>query len=126
MVHWFTYCIEEAAASLWRQRVSVVLAVCTIAAALFVLGGFLLVTVNLDRAVSRWSAAAEFSIYLDDEISQEQRVALNARLGSIRPSRRASTSRRPTPRPGSSVISGPCAGLADAARNPLPRPSKCG
>lgn len=81
MAHWFTYCLEEAAASLWRQRVSVAMAVCTIAAALFVLGGFLLVTVNLDRAVSRWSAAAEFSVYLDDEISQEQRVALNALLG---------------------------------------------
>ena len=78
--HWFTYCLDEARASLWRQRVSVVLSVLTIAAALFVLGGFLLVTVNLDRAMSRWSAAAEFSVYLDDEITQEQRVALNALL----------------------------------------------
>ncbi len=49
----------------------------TIAAALLVLGGFLLVTVNIDRAVSRWSAAAEFSIYLRDDITPEQRVALN-------------------------------------------------
>jgi cell division transport system permease protein len=78
--HWLTYCLEEAFASLRRQRVSVVLAVLTIAAALLVLGGFLLVTVNLDRAVSRWSAAAEFSIYLADDITPEQRVTLNTLL----------------------------------------------
>jgi cell division transport system permease protein len=45
-----------------------------------VLGGFLLVTVNLDRAVSRWSAAAEFSIYLRDDIAPDQRGALNTLL----------------------------------------------
>lgn len=79
-VHWITYCLEEALASLWRQRTSVILSVLTIAAALLVLGGFLLAAVNLDRAVSRWSAAAEFSIYLADDISSEQRVALNTLL----------------------------------------------
>jgi cell division transport system permease protein len=80
MLHWFTYCLDEALGSLRRQRWSVAFSVLTIAAALLVLGGFLLVTVNLDRAVSKWSAAAEFSIYLRDDISQEQRVALNKLL----------------------------------------------
>jgi cell division transport system permease protein len=80
MLHWFTYCFEEAFGSLWRQRGSAAFSVLAIAAALLVLGGFLLVTVNLDRAVSRWSAAAEFSIYLRDDISQEHRVALNRML----------------------------------------------
>lgn len=121
MAHWFTYCVEEAAASLWRQRVSVVLSVCTIAAALFVLGGFLLVTVNLDRAVSRWSAAAEFSIYLDDEISQEQRVALNALLRE----HPAVASREYVSKADAAVrftrdFPDLAAGLADMARNPLP------
>lgn len=121
MAHWFTYCVEEAAASLWRQRVSVVLSVCTIAAALFVLGGFLLVTVNLDRAVSRWSAAAEFSVYLDDEISQEQRVALNALLRE----HPAVASREYVSKADAAVrfrrdFPDLAAGLADMARNPLP------
>jgi cell division transport system permease protein len=121
MAHWLTYCVEEAAASLWRQRVSVVLSVCTIAAALFVLGGFLLVTVNLDRAVSRWSAAAEFSIYLDDEISQEQRVALNALLRE----HPAVASREYVSKADAAVrfrrdFPDLAAGLADMARNPLP------
>ena len=120
-VHWFTYCLDEARASLWRQRVSVVLSVLTIAAALFVLGGFLLVTVNLDRAMSRWSAAAEFSVYLDDEITQEQRVALNALLGS----HPAVASREYVSKADAAVrfkrdFPDLAAGLADLPRNPLP------
>jgi len=119
--HWFTYCLDEARASLWRQRVSVVLSVLTIAAALFVLGGFLLVTVNLDRAMSRWSAAAEFSVYLDDEITQEQRVALNALLGS----HPAVASREYVSKADAAVrfkrdFPDLAAGLADLPRNPLP------
>jgi cell division transport system permease protein len=121
MAHWLTYCLEEAAASLWRQRVSAVLAVCTIAAALVVLGGFLLVTVNLDRAVSRWSAAAEFSIYLDDAITQDQRVALNALLRE----HPAVASREYVSKADAAArfardFPDLAAGLADMARNPLP------
>ncbi|MCK7498519.1 MAG: hypothetical protein MZW92_53730 [Comamonadaceae bacterium] len=50
------------------------------------LGGFLLVTVNLDRAVSRWSAAAEFSIYLADDITP--RAARDAQHAARGPPRR--------------------------------------
>jgi len=49
----------------------------TIAAAGMVLGGFLLVTVNLERVLVRWSATAEVSIYLRDDITQDQRVEMN-------------------------------------------------
>jgi cell division transport system permease protein len=119
--HWFTYCVEEALASLWRQRMSVVLSVLTIAAALLVLGGFLLATVNLDRAVSKWSAAAEFSIYLRDDITPEQRVALNTMLGGhgavasreyVSKADAAARFRRDFP--------DLAAGLADLTQNPLP------
>jgi cell division transport system permease protein len=119
--HWFTYCFEEASASLWRQRMSVVLSVLTIAAALSVLGGFLLVTVNLDRAVSRWSAAAEFSVYLRDDISPEQRVALNALLGG----HPAVASREYVSKADAALrfrrdFPDLAAGLADLPQNPLP------
>lgn len=76
-MHWLSYCFDEAVGSLWRQRGSALLSMMTIAAAIVVLGGFLVVTVNLDRVLSRWSAAAEFSIYLRDSITQDERVALN-------------------------------------------------
>ena len=119
--HWLTYCLDEAFASLRRQRVSVVLAVLTIAAALLVLGGFLLVTVNLDRAVSRWSAAAEFSIYLADDISPEQRVALNTLLDG----HPAVASREYVSKADAAVrfrrdFPDLAAGFADLPQNPLP------
>jgi len=119
--HAIAYCFDEALASLWRQRVSVALSVLTIAAALLVLGGFLLVTVNLDRAVSRWSAAAEFSVYLHDDISSEQRVALNSLLDR----HPAVASREYVSKADAAVrfkrdFPDLAAGLADLAQNPLP------
>jgi cell division transport system permease protein len=79
-MHGLSYCIREAAASLWRQRGSTLLSILTIAVAMLVLGAFLAVADNLNRAVSKWSAAAEFTVYLRDDITQEQRVALNREL----------------------------------------------
>jgi len=119
--HWFTYCLEEALASLQRQRVSVMLSVLTIGSALLVLGGFLLVTVNLDRAVSKWSSAAEFSVYLADDISDEQRVALNTLLGG----HPAVASREYVSKADAAVrfrrdFPDLAAGLADMPQNPLP------
>ena len=51
------YAIEEAAISLWRGRQAGLLSTATIALALFVLGGFLIVTANLDRLGAEWSSA---------------------------------------------------------------------
>jgi len=119
--HWLTYSLQEALASLGRQRVSVMLSVLTIGAALLVLGGFLLVTVNLERAVSTWSAAAEFSVYLNDDIAPEQRVALNTLLGG----HPAVASREYVSKADAAVrfkrdFPDLAAGLADMPQNPLP------
>ncbi len=76
-MHALRYCLNEAFRSCWRQRGSSALSMLTIAAAALVVGGFVLVTVNLDRVVARWSATAEISIYLRDDITKEQRVELN-------------------------------------------------
>ena len=76
-MHWIRYSWREAWRSLWRQRGSALLSVLTIGAAILVLGAFLLVSVTLDRAMARWSAAAEFSIYLRDDITADQRSAIN-------------------------------------------------
>jgi cell division transport system permease protein len=74
------FCVRQAATGLWRQRSSTILSVLTIAMALLVLGAFLAVSFNLNRAVSRWSAAAEFTVYLRDDITPDQRVAVNRLL----------------------------------------------
>lgn len=74
------YSCEEALASLWRGRQSGLLSTGTIALALFVLGGFLLVTTNLERLGAEWSNAAELSVYLKDEITEDERQAIEAEL----------------------------------------------
>jgi cell division transport system permease protein len=74
----FEYAFREAASSLWRGRGSSLFAVVAIALAIVVLGGVLLVTWNVDRLVTEWSSAAEFSVYLRDDATSEQRGAVEA------------------------------------------------
>ncbi|MGE3275816.1 MAG: cell division protein FtsX [Vicinamibacterales bacterium] len=74
------YAVEEAAASIRRAGRSAALSVGTIAIAFLTLGGFLLVSTNLQRVVSRWAEAAELSVYLRDGATEAERAALDARL----------------------------------------------
>jgi cell division transport system permease protein len=74
------YDLEEALASLWRGRRANLLAVITITTAMFVLGGFLVATSNLRQVVTRWSAAAEFSVFLRDGLTSQQRSAIERML----------------------------------------------
>jgi cell division transport system permease protein len=70
--HALQYFFSEAAASLWRRRTAAALAILTIAAGLFVLGVFLLLTSNAGRLINRWTEAAELSIFLRDDVTSEQ------------------------------------------------------
>jgi cell division transport system permease protein len=72
------YSFREATASLWRTRGSSAFAIVAIALAMLVLGGVLLLTFNVERLVAEWSSAAEFSVYLRDDATSEQRGALEA------------------------------------------------
>ena len=72
------YSFREAVASLWRGRGSSVFAIVAIALAMVVLGGLLLLTTNAERLVAEWSSAAEFSVYLEDGATSEQRGALES------------------------------------------------
>ena len=74
------YALEEAFQSLWRGRQAGLLSTLTIALALFVLGGFLAVTANLERLGAEWSNSAELSIYLKDDITADERRALETAL----------------------------------------------
>jgi len=74
------YSFHEALGSLWRGRQSALLSTSTIALALLVLGGFLIATANLQRLGAEWSSAAEMSVYLDDQITDAQRSAIEAAL----------------------------------------------
>jgi cell division transport system permease protein len=78
----FRYSLNEAATSLWRGRQSGLLSTGTIALALFVLGGFLIVTANLERLAAEWSSAAEMSVYLKDDVTDADRAAIERVLES--------------------------------------------
>jgi cell division transport system permease protein len=70
------YSVEQALASLWRGRAASLLSIATIALALFVLGAFLLLTLNIEHLVAAWRGTAELSVYLQDDASAAQRTAL--------------------------------------------------
>jgi cell division transport system permease protein len=74
------YAFDEALVSLWRGWQAGVLSTATIAVALFVLGGFLLITSNLERLGSEWNRAAEVSVYLADEATADERTAVEGAL----------------------------------------------
>jgi len=74
------YSFQEAVSSLWRRRRASAVSVATIAAALVVLGGLLLVTWNAERLVDRWAGAAELSVYLRDDITPQAQAAVEETL----------------------------------------------
>ena len=72
------YAVREGWASLWRSRGSSAFAVVAIALAMAVLGVLLLLTWNAQRLLTQWTTAAEFSVYLRDDATSEQRGAIEA------------------------------------------------
>lgn len=72
------YAFREACVSLWRRRSASLFAVVAIGLAIVVLGALLLLTSNVERLVADWSSAAEFSVYLRDDATPEQRDSLEA------------------------------------------------
>ena len=74
----FDYAMRQGWASLWRSRVSSIFAIVAIALAMIVLGVLLLLTWNVEQLLARWSSAAEFSVYLRDDATSEQRGAIES------------------------------------------------
>ena len=75
------YALREASASLWRSGRSTTFAVLAIALAAVVLGSLLLVTWNVDQLLTHWATASEFSVFLRDDATSEQRGAIEAAVG---------------------------------------------
>ena len=74
------YALRQAWASLVRGGTSSIFAVVAITLAITVLGVLLLLTWNLERVLAQWTEAAEFSVYLRDDASSEQRGAVEAAI----------------------------------------------
>ena len=74
------YAFRQGWSSLWRSRGSSLFAIAAIALATVVLGVLLLLTWNAERLLSAWTAAAEFSVYLRDDATSEQRGAIETAI----------------------------------------------
>jgi cell division transport system permease protein len=72
------YAFEEAWASLRRAGRSAAISIGTIAIAFVTLGGFLLISVNVQRMLDQWLESAEVSVYLADNLPEAERADLEA------------------------------------------------
>jgi cell division transport system permease protein len=78
------FAFDEALASLWRGGRTAAWSLVSIATSLLVLGGFLLGVVNLERLAGQWLQAAEFSVYLAQSATIEQRNVVERLLEQSR------------------------------------------
>ena len=68
-----------------RSGRSAVMSIGTITVAFITLGGFLLLSVNVQRVVDRWRDAAELSVYLQDAIARGHPAPISSKsCGSMR------------------------------------------
>ena len=74
------YALRQAWISLKRSAGASTLSVVAIALAVIVLGALLLVTWNAERVIAEWTSAAEFSVFLRDDASSEQRGGIETAL----------------------------------------------
>ncbi|MEP7118405.1 MAG: permease-like cell division protein FtsX, partial [Acidobacteriota bacterium] len=74
------YAWQEAVVSLARARWTLLLSIATIAVAFAMLGAFRVVSSTVSRVAATWTQSAEMSVYLDDVVSEPERVAIRQSL----------------------------------------------
>jgi cell division transport system permease protein len=78
------YILSEAYASIKQTKVTNLIAIGTIAVSLSIFGVFLLVYVNLNVTVQKWSEAVHITIYLKDGLPEEQLITLEKSLKELK------------------------------------------
>jgi cell division transport system permease protein len=81
-VNGFGYAFKQAWVSVRRSGRSAIMSIGTITIAFLALGGFLLVSLNVQRVIDRWREAAEMSVYLQDAVDQQAQQTLEQLLRS--------------------------------------------
>ncbi|MCU1230043.1 MAG: cell division protein [Acidobacteria bacterium] len=77
-----SYFIREALRRLWISKRTSFVAIAMIAMSLLILGAFLLVSDNLERAVERWQGTSRVTIYFTADVTPQQIQAVDAWLGA--------------------------------------------
>lgn len=71
-----SYAWQEAVTSLARARWTLLLSIATIAVAFAMLGTFRVVSGTVEQVAGGWAEAAEVSVYLDDVVTEAERVTI--------------------------------------------------
>src|SRR3954454_6894517 len=77
-----SYFIREALRRLWISKRTSFVAIAMIAMSLLILGAFLLVSDNLERAVERWQGTSRVTIYFTSDVTPQQIQAVDGWLGA--------------------------------------------
>lgn len=73
----FLYSFQTAVKNMWREKWINVLTILTIAVGLLILGGFVLVTLNMDSTLKRWSKGFGLVVYIEEDLSPEEEGLLS-------------------------------------------------
>ncbi len=73
----FLYSFQTAVKNMWREKWINVLTILTIAVGLLILGGFILVTLNMDSTLKRWSKGFGLVVYVEEDLSPEKEGLLS-------------------------------------------------
>lgn len=68
----FLYSLQTAIKNLWREKWINILTMLTIAVGLLILGTFVLITLNMDSALKRWSKGFGLVVYLEENLSIDE------------------------------------------------------
>jgi cell division transport system permease protein len=77
-----TYFFREALRRLWVSKRTSFVAVAMIAMSLFILGAFLLIAENLQRAVTRWQGRSHVNVFFDNDATPDQIHAVDGYLAA--------------------------------------------
>lgn len=80
MFQFLFFSLSEGTLSLWRSRVLNLLSIGTIMFAMFILGSFIFVALNLRNLTINWQEQIQFNIFLDDAITPAQQQQLESFL----------------------------------------------
>lgn len=76
MLQFLLFSLSEGTLSLWRSRMLNLLSIGTIMFAMFILGSFIFIALNLRNLTINWQEQIQFNIFLDDGIREAERNQL--------------------------------------------------
>ncbi len=77
------YFFKEAFKSITRNKTLSTASIATVAATLFILGVITLAVVNVDKAVEQLGSQVEVKIYLKDDITEQEEVAIKGKIEAV-------------------------------------------